>query len=154
MKMMRVFLLLVLLLVSSLAAASEFEFKDMQGRTQRLADFKGKWLLVNFWATWCPPCLEEIPGLVDLYNERKDKDFVIIGVAMSSPRDSIVAFAKQMEISYPIVIGSDKMAAQIGKVDVLPTSFLYDPQGKLVSYQPGAVTRKDIENFIRSRSGH
>lgn len=154
MKIARIFLLLALLLVSSVAAAGEFEFKDMQGKTQRLADFKGKWLLVNFWATWCPPCLEEIPGLVDLYNERKDRDFVIIGVAMSSPRDSIMVFAKQMEISYPIVIGSDKLAAQIGKVDVLPTSFLYDPQGKLVSYQPGSVTRNDIENFIRSRSGH
>ncbi len=147
------FLLLGLLLLTTLnVAANEFVFNDMQGKVQRLSDYKGKWVLVNFWATWCPPCLEEIPELVDMHNERAAKDFVVIGVAMSSSKDSVNAFAKQLEISYPIVMGSDKLAAQIGKVEALPTTYLYDPSGKLVSYQAGMVTRKDIENFIRSKS--
>ena len=146
-------LLSCLLLTTINVAASEFVFKDMQGGVQRLSDYKGKWVLVNFWATWCPPCLEEIPDLVEMHNARKASDFVVIGIAMSSSMDSVNAFAKQMEISYPIVFGDEKAAAQIGKVVALPTSYLYDPTGKLVSYQAGMVTRDDIEVFIRSKTG-
>jgi len=153
MRSLRVLLLSCLLLASVNVAAENFVFKDMQGKEQRLSDYKGKWVLVNFWATWCPPCLEEIPDLVDMHNERKASDFVVIGVAMSSARDSVNAFAKQMDISYPIVMGNDRIAAQIGKVEALPTSYLYDPTGKLVSYQTGLITRDAIESYIRSKSG-
>lgn len=134
-------------------AAKDFAFNDMQGKEQRLADYKGKWVLVNFWATWCPPCLEEIPDLVDMHNARKASDFFVIGVAMSSSRESVLAFAKQMDISYPVVMGNDRIVAQIGKVEALPTSYLYDPTGKLVSYQTGMITRDAIESYIRSKSG-
>ncbi len=153
MKTLRLVLLSCLLWFAPHAIANEFVFKDMQGSVQRLSDYKGKWVLVNFWATWCPPCLEEIPDLVEMHNARKKTDFVVIGIAMSSGVDSINAFAKQMEISYPIVYGSDQVAAQIGKVNALPTSYLYDPTGKLVSYQSGMITRNDIESFIRSKTG-
>lgn len=132
--------------------ANEFVFKDMQGNVQRLSDYKGKWVLVNFWATWCPPCLAEIPDLVEMHNAHKESDLAVIGVAMSSPMDAVKSFTKQMEISYPIVFGSDKIAAQIGRIDALPTSYLYDPTGKLVSYQSGMVTRDAIEAYIRSKS--
>lgn len=147
-------LLLACFLLNTInVAAKDFVFKDMQGKEQRLADYKGKWVLVNFWATWCPPCLEEIPDLVDMHNARKASDFVVIGVAMSSSRDSVLAFVKQLDISYPVVMGDDGMAAQIGKVEALPTSYLYDPTGKLVSYQAGMITRDAIESYIRSKSG-
>lgn len=141
------------LLMSSLSTlANEFVFKDMQNKIQRLSDYNGKWVLVNFWATWCPPCLEEIPDLVDMYNARKATDFVVIGIAMTSSKDSVLSFAKQMEISYPIIMGDDKSAAQIGRIDALPTSYLYDPSGKLVSYQAGMITREAIESYIRSKT--
>lgn len=141
-----------LLLLTFNVVANEFEFKDTQGKLQRLSDYKGKWVLLNFWATWCPPCLEEIPDLVEMHNARETKDFAVIGVAMSSSIDSVKVFAKQMEISYPIVMGNDRIAAQIGRIDALPTSFLYDPTGKLVSYQTGMITREAVENYIRSKS--
>jgi len=152
MKSLRLLLLASLFWATSHAVANEFMFKDMQGNVQRLSDYSGKWVLVNFWATWCPPCLEEIPDLVDMHNDRKATDFAVIGIAMSSGVDSVHAFAKQLEISYPIVYGNDQIAAQIGKVRALPTSYLYDPTGKLVSYQAGSVTRVEIENFIRSKT--
>lgn len=149
MRSLRVLLLSCLLLASVNVAAENFAFKDMQGKQQRLSDYKGKWVLVNFWATWCPPCLEEIPDLVDMHDA---KELVVIGVVMSSAADSVAAFVKQLDISYPIVIGTDKIVAQIGKVEALPTSYLYDPTGKLVSYQAGIVTREAIQNYIRSKS--
>ena len=152
MQRLRLLLLGCLLLTTINVVANEFVFKDMQGSVQRLSDYKGKWVLVNFWATWCPPCLEEIPDLVEMHNARKESDFVVIGIALSSSRDSVNAFAKQMGISYPLIFGDDKIAAQIGKVDALPTSYLYDPTGKLVSYQTGMVTRDAIEAFIRSKA--
>lgn len=152
MKIMRILVLACAMLISMSVSANDFQFKDMQGKVQRLADYQGKWVLVNFWATWCPPCLEEIPDLVDMYNARKATDFVVIGVSMSSSRESVLAFAKQMEITYPLVMGDDKLAAQIGRIDALPTSYLYDPTGKLVSYQTGMLTRDVLENYINARS--
>jgi thiol-disulfide isomerase/thioredoxin len=152
MKSIRLFLLACFLWAAPYVAANEFVFEDMQGKVQRLSDYSGKWVLVNFWATWCPPCLEEIPDLVEMHNARKGKDFAVIGIAMSSGVDSVNAFAKQLEISYPIVYGNEQIAAQIGRVNALPTSYLYDPTGKLVSYQSGMITRSDIESFIRSKT--
>jgi thiol-disulfide isomerase/thioredoxin len=150
--MKRILLASCLFLAVANVAANEFVFKDMRGKVQRLSDYSGKWVLVNFWATWCPPCLQEIPDLVDMHNARNAKDFAVIGIAMSSSRESVMSFSKQMDISYPIVLGDDKSAAQIGRIDALPTSYLYDPTGKLVSYQSGMLTREVIENYIRSKS--
>ena len=152
MKRLSLALFACLLMTSLSTLANEFVFKDMQNKIQRLSDYNGKWVLVNFWATWCPPCLEEIPDLVEMYNARKATDFVVIGIAMTSSKDSVLSFTKQMEISYPIVMGDDKSAAQIGRIDALPTSYLYDPSGKLVSYQAGMITREAIESYIRSKT--
>ena len=152
MKRLSLALFACLLMTSLNTLANEFVFKDMQNKIQRLSDYNGKWVLVNFWATWCPPCLEEIPDLVEMHNARKGTDFVVIGIAMTSSKDSVLSFAKQMEISYPIVMGDDKSAAQIGRIDALPTSYLYDPSGKLVSYQAGMITREAIESYIRSKT--
>jgi thiol-disulfide isomerase/thioredoxin len=136
------------------AAAMAFSLTDSQGKVHRLADYKGKWVLVNFWATWCPPCLEEIPDLVALHEDRNN-NLVVIGIALDykSPKQ-VLDFAEQMMISYPIVLGNYAMTAQIGPVRALPMTYLYDPQGKLVAQNMGPLTRKDVEQFIhRTRSG-
>ena len=140
-----------LLLAAGGAAAQEFAFKDMQGQVQRLSDYRGKWVLVNFWATWCPPCLEEVPDLVALHESHRKTDLVVIGVALDSSRESVVEFVAKKQVSYPIVLGDYDLAAQVGEVNALPTSYLFDPSGKLVSYQEGMVTREIVESYIKSK---
>jgi thiol-disulfide isomerase/thioredoxin len=142
---------LLLLAASATAGAAGFALQDMSGKTHKLADYRGKWVLVNFWATWCPPCLSEIPELISLHNAHKDKDLVVIGVALDSTRASVAEFAGKSGISYPLVLGDRNMSAQIGAVDVLPTSYLYAPNGELVSYQAGEVTRASIETYIKNK---
>lgn len=132
--------------------AADFSLEDMQGKVHRLSDYRGKWVLVNFWATWCPPCLSEIPELVSLHNAHKDHDLIVIGIAMGSGSDrKVTRFVETHGITYPIVQGNRRLTAQIGKVTVLPTSYLYAPNGEQVSYQAGEVTRESVEAYIRNK---
>ncbi len=151
MRRVRALLACCLLLFAAAAAAGDFTFKDTTGHTLKLSDYRGKWVLVNFWATWCAPCREEIPELADLYKAHKDKDLMVIGVAMEYPEPKFVLdFVKEFAMPYPIVLGDYKMAGQIGAVAALPTTYLFDPTGKLASYQPGPVTRESVENYLRA----
>ena len=151
-KMLCALLAACLLLAAFSATAREFAFKDMQGQEQRLSSYRGKWVLVNFWATWCSPCLEEIPELVSLHNAHKDNDLVVIGIALdySSPK-GVMDFAEQHAMSYPIVLGTHKMAEQVGEVGVLPTTYLFDPTGQQVAHQEGILTRDNVEEYIRPK---
>ena len=150
---LRTLFLAALAMAAAAASAESFVFKDMQGHEQRLQDYRGKWVLVNFWATWCPPCLEEIPDLISLSEAHKNKDLVVIGVALDSTKESVVEFVAKKKISYPIVVGDYDLAAQVGEVEALPTSYLYDPTGKLVSYQQGMVSRSSVESYVKSKTG-
>jgi thiol-disulfide isomerase/thioredoxin len=150
--MFRTLCVLLALCLSQAGQAGDFALEDMQGKTHRLSDYRGKWVLVNFWATWCPPCLAEIPELNSLY--KAHKDLVVIGIAMEyGSVKSVADFAKKHAVSYPVVLGNRKIAAQIGDLDVLPTSYLYSPTGEQVSTQAGEVTRESVESYIKSRQG-
>ncbi|HNQ04991.1 MAG TPA: TlpA disulfide reductase family protein [Thiobacillaceae bacterium] len=142
------FLLCVLLWASG---AHAFNLLDSKGRMHSLSQYKGKWVLVNFWATWCPPCLEEIPDLVALH-ENKKNNLVVLGIAMDyrDPK-TVLQFADQMMVTYPIILGDGKAVAQIGTLTGLPTTYLYNPQGKLVAYNVGAVTRRAVESYIHNK---
>ena len=149
----RIALLLVsLCFISFSAVADGFTLKDSKGNVHRLSDYKGKWVLVNFWATWCPPCLEEIPDLIALHDAHKNKDLAVIGIAMDyqDPK-AVIAFADSMFISYPIVLGTPKIADQIGPVRGLPMTYLYNPQGKIVASNVGALTRQAVESYIAAK---
>ena len=150
--MPRIFLGVVLLCLSVAASATGFSFQDTYGKKHSLEGYKGKWVLVNFWATWCPPCLDEIPDLNALHDKHKDKDLVVLGIAMDyrSPQQ-VKEFAEQMFISYPVILGSYESASQVGAVNGLPTTYLFNPQGKMVAYNVGAITRKAIESYINAK---
>lgn len=135
------------LFASAPVAAARFTLIDSDGKTHRLADYRGKWVIVNFWATWCPPCLEEIPDLVAISDMRKDVQVFGVAMGFQDPKQ-VLQFAEGMFVEYPIVLGDEKTAAQIGKVIGLPTTFVYDPRGRLAQRYVGKVTRKQLERLI------
>jgi thiol-disulfide isomerase/thioredoxin len=139
------------MLAAASSAALAFTVTDTKGKTHRLDDYKGKWVLVNFWATWCPPCLEEMPDLQKLHETRKD--LVVIGIAMEYKDPAYVKqFADDLFVTFPIVLGDDRIAAQIGRIPGLPTTYLYDPTGKVAAYNVGALTREAVERYIAKKS--
>lgn len=145
-------LALLLMLVTPFTQASGFSITDTSGKTHTLAGYKGKWVLVNFWATWCPPCLEEIPDLIALH-DNKQNNLVVLGIAVDySNAKQVTDFADSMMISYPIVLGTSRVTNQIGPIQGLPTTYLYNPEGKMVAQQSGAITRESVETYIASKS--
>ncbi|HWA14166.1 MAG TPA: TlpA disulfide reductase family protein [Burkholderiales bacterium] len=141
-------LLAVLAAFAPLAAgAGSFTLTDAAGKTHRLSDYRGKWVIVNFWATWCPPCLEEIPDLVSISESRKDVQ--VFGIAMEfQDAAQVLQFADGMFVNYPIVLGDEKVAREVGQVSGLPTTFIFDPGGALASRHQGKLTRRQIEQLI------
>ena len=140
---------LVFLLLSVQAQA--FQFQDATGKIHRLADYKGRWVLINFWATWCPPCLKEIPDLIALYENRKD--IMVIGVAVDSGDPQVVMdFVRSMSITYPTVLGNREIASQLDDISLLPSTYFFDPDGNPAARQLGIISRESIERFIESKS--
>ena len=150
--MKRVVVGFFLVICSSAVAAADFSFRDIAGKQHNLVDYRGKWVLVNFWATWCPPCLKEIPDLMALHDEHKNKDLVVIGIATDYNSPKLVTdFVRDHRISYPVVLGNDAIVAQVGRVEGLPMTYMFNPQGKMVAYNVGALTQKAVEGYIRSK---
>jgi thiol-disulfide isomerase/thioredoxin len=145
------------LLASCAANAADFSLQDLQGKPHSLAVHRGHWVLVNFWATWCPPCLSEIPELNEL--QAAHADLVVIGVAMQSGSSAKVAdFATAHHMRYPLVMGSRAIAdevrlaaAQTDLIEGLPTSFLFNPKGELVYPKLGELRRVDVEKYLSGK---
>ncbi len=129
-------------------ASSEFTLTDLDGNTHRLSDYRGKWVVVNYWATWCPPCLQEIPELVQFHERHKDSDAVVLGINMESIEPELLrGFVEDNFVNYPVLQGGHDPQG-VGNIPGLPTTYLVGPDGKPVARQVGAITAESIERFI------
>ncbi|MEO5340448.1 MAG: TlpA family protein disulfide reductase [Magnetococcus sp. MYC-9] len=136
------------------APGTELLLNTVDGKSLRLADLRGKVVLVNFWATWCPPCLEEIPELIRFHARYADKGVVVIGVDYMDHvnLEQLKKFIAEHQISYPIVYGEpgrlDPLAKALGGVFGLPITKLLDRQGRVVSSHMGGVTEKGMRSWV------
>ena len=131
--------------------APDFALTDLSGNTVRLADFRGKVVLLDLWATWCGPCREEIPDFVDLQTRYAERGFTLVGIALDDEGAKVVKpFAHQVGINYPIVIGNTRVSAAYGGVQALPTAFLIGRDGRILQTFVGDRAKPDFERAIRS----
>jgi peroxiredoxin len=147
-----VLLSLVLLTAScaKAAPAPNWQLTDLDGKTVSLSDFKGNAVILDFWATWCPPCREEIPGFVALQKQYKDQGLVVVGVSLDQGGPGVVsAFAKQNHIDYPIVMGTEDVATAYGNIQAIPTTFVIDPKGNIVAKHEGATDMATFESELK-----
>lgn len=122
----------------------------LDGKTISSSDFKDKALLVTFFATWCPPCRQEIPSLIKLQNEYGAKGFSVIGMSMDDEAEVVVKLIKKEEINYPVLMAKAKTAGDFGGVIGIPTSFLINREGVVVKRYPGYVPYAMLEKDISS----
>ncbi len=131
--------------------APAFALTDLSGKTVRLADFKGKIILLDFWATWCVPCREETPQFIELQRQYAEKGFTLLGIALDEEGAVVVKpFAQQLGINYPVVIGNTQVSAAYGGIQALPTAFLIGRDGRILHAFVGDRAGADFERAIRS----
>jgi len=130
--------------------APDFELQTPDGKTVHLSDFRGKGVLLNFWATWCVPCKVEMPWFVELQKQYGSQGLQVLGIAMddANPED-IAKFAKELGVNYPIVIGKEAVGDAYGGIPFLPATFYVGRDGKVVDKIYGLKSRSDIEDDIK-----
>src|SRR5579862_5810021 len=129
--------------------APNFSLQDATGKTVKLSEYRGKVVLLNFWATWCGPCKIEIPWFIDFQQQFKDRDFAILGVSMDDDGwKSVKPYLEKKKINYRVMIGTEELSTLYGGVDSLPTTFIIDRQGRIASKHEGLVSKSDYLNEI------
>jgi peroxiredoxin len=131
-------------------AAPDFNLLTLDGQKVKLSDYRGKAVLLNFWATWCPPCKVEMPWFVDLQKQYAKDGLVVLGVAMDDSEPAQIAkFAGEMGVNYTVLLGTDKVSDDYGEVQYLPTTFFIGRNGAIVDKLTGLLDRKDIEDDVK-----
>ncbi len=148
---MRLMLAAILLALAGLAQAEpvDYSLPGLDGKTHSLADYRGKWVIVNYWATWCPPCQEEIPDLVAFHERHRGKDAVVLGVNYEDiGAEQLKDFVDSFMITYPILRADPDPATPLGPIPGLPTTYIIAPDGSPVARQVGPVTGEQLDEYI------
>ncbi|MFZ0313110.1 MAG: TlpA disulfide reductase family protein [Candidatus Korobacteraceae bacterium] len=127
---------------------ADFTLTDLQGKNWTLKDLRGKVVLVNFWATWCPPCRKEMPDLEALYNRFKGQGFVILAISEDEETNKVPPFIAERKISYPILLDPGQKVNKLFQVDGIPKSFVYDREGKLVAQSIDMRTQRQFLEML------
>jgi cytochrome c biogenesis protein CcmG/thiol:disulfide interchange protein DsbE len=144
--------------------APPFTLEDLTGKKVSLADFKGKALAINFWATWCAPCKIETPWLIDLRNQYAAQGFEVLAISaddidrkdprkLNNEKQEIARFVQRMRMPYPVLIDGDSISKAYDGLDALPTTFFLDRNGVVVAAQMGMTTKDELERNIRKALG-
>jgi peroxiredoxin len=130
--------------------APNFALQSLEGQTVHLSDFRGKAVLLNFWATWCEPCKIEMPWFVEMQKQHAAEGLQIVGVAMDDSAEKDIAdFAHQMGVNYPVLIGKEEVGSAYGGIPFLPATFYIDRDGKVVDKVFGLKGRGEIEDLVK-----
>ncbi len=131
-------------------AAPEFNLKDASGQTVHLSDYKGKVVLLDFWATWCGPCKIEIPWFIEFEKQFKDQGFAVLGVSMDEDGwGAVKPYVARMKMNYRVLLGTDQVSASYGGLDSLPTTLLIDRNGSIASTHVGvSMGKEEFKNAI------
>jgi cytochrome c biogenesis protein CcmG/thiol:disulfide interchange protein DsbE len=134
-----------------ISVAPDISLNDMNGKLVQLSESKGKVIILDFFATWCPPCRQEIPDFVELQKQYGDKGFVMVGVSLT-PAGDVRPFAEKMGINYTVLIGDDKANAAYGPIRSIPTTFVIDKEfnivRKYIGYKAKETFEADIKEFL------
>jgi peroxiredoxin len=129
--------------------APNFTLKDADGNPVHLTDYRGKVVLVNFWATWCGPCEVEIPWFVEFEQKYRDQGFAVLGLSMDDDGwKAVRPYIASHKINYRVMIASEVVSQQFGDIDSLPTSFVLDRQGRIATNHVGLIDKRDYQNEI------
>jgi peroxiredoxin len=133
------------------AANLGFTLKDVHGKPVALSDYKGKVVVLDFWATWCPPCRKEIPGFIELYDSYRSRGLAVIGVSMDDSTSDVKRFAKRFKMNYPILLGAgrDDLEHAFGPLS-LPTAFVIARDGRICAKHDGLTPKEQFEREIDS----
>jgi peroxiredoxin len=132
------------------SSAPDFSLKDLSGQRLELSQYRGKVVLLNFWATWCAPCRSEIPRFVDLQNKYGSQGLQIVGISLDDDPKPVSRFYQQAKMNYPVAIGNAKLAEQYGGVLGLPVSFLIGRDGRIYAKHVGEADISSLEQEIKS----
>ncbi len=145
------FALLSLAVLPFVAQAIDMPLTAVDGSQTNLKHFQGKWVVVNYWATWCPPCIVEMPELQSFHDEHATRDALVVGINSELiSQQQLQNFLEDYFVTYPNYISRPGQKSELGLVPGLPTTFLVSPAGKVVARQVGPVTREMIEQFIQN----
>ena len=129
--------------------APDFTLKDADGRTVHLSDYRGKVVVLDFWATWCGPCRQEIPWFTEFERQKRGRGFAVLGVAMDDDGwNAVRPFMKDLNMNYRVVMGDDRTADMYGGIEALPTTFIIDREGRIAATHIGLAEREEFEDAI------